>query len=100
MLARVEADCEDGAAVLQAALLACHECRIPVMTSWRHDFAPAGMTATIVLAESHLTIETLPEHRLVLVDCTICGKVAPDRPVREMARRLGGQVQRSEIRDR
>ena len=33
-----------------------------------HDFSPAGFTAVICLSESHISIHTWPEHKLVNLD--------------------------------
>lgn len=35
-------------------------------------FVPHGVTAIVILAESHLLISTWPEHRLALVDILLC----------------------------
>jgi S-adenosylmethionine decarboxylase proenzyme len=37
-----------------------------------HQFAPAGVTGTVLLAESHLAIHTWPEHGFVTVDVYVC----------------------------
>jgi S-adenosylmethionine decarboxylase len=35
-------------------------------------FVPHGVTAVLILAESHLLVSTWPEHRLALVDVQLC----------------------------
>lgn len=35
-------------------------------------FVPHGVTAILILAESHILITTWPEHRLALVDILLC----------------------------
>lgn len=35
-------------------------------------FVPHGVTAVLILAESHLLISTWPEHQLALVDILLC----------------------------
>jgi S-adenosylmethionine decarboxylase proenzyme len=37
-----------------------------------HQFAPAGVTGTVLLAESHLAIHTWPEHGFVTIDVYVC----------------------------
>ncbi len=37
-----------------------------------HQFAPVGVTGTVLLAESHLAIHTWPEHGFVTVDVFVC----------------------------
>lgn len=43
-------------------------------------FVPHGVTAVLVLAESHLLVATWPEHRLALVDVLLCNDtMEPER---------------------
>ena len=49
-----------------------------------HDFSPAGVSGVVVIAESHVTIHTWPEHRYAAVDVFSCGE----------------KLQRAVIRDR
>jgi S-adenosylmethionine decarboxylase proenzyme len=37
-----------------------------------HQFAPSGVTGTVLLAESHLAIHTWPEHGFVTIDVYVC----------------------------
>lgn len=37
-------------------------------------YVPHGVTAVLVLAESHLVLSTWPEHRLALVDVLLCNE--------------------------
>jgi S-adenosylmethionine decarboxylase len=37
------------------------------------DFNPQGVSGVVVIAESHLTIHTWPEHRYAAVDIFTCG---------------------------
>lgn len=39
-----------------------------------HQFEPQGATAVILLAESHISIHTWPEHNFAAVDIFTCGK--------------------------
>ncbi len=38
-----------------------------------HQFAPQGVTALVVLAESHASLHTYPEVRVIFWDCFTCG---------------------------
>ncbi len=42
-----------------------------------HRYAPQGVTATVVIAESHLSIHTWPEHGYAAVDIFTCGGLDP-----------------------
>lgn len=41
--------------------------------SWRVGVQPHGVTGVIVIAESHFSIHTWPEHRFAAVDLYTCG---------------------------
>eukprot|EP00038_Savillea_parva_P011578 m.198528 g.198528 ORF g.198528 m.198528 type:complete len:595 (+) comp20470_c0_seq1:304-2088(+) len=45
-----------------------------ILSSAGHQLAPQGVSITITIEESHLTIHTWPEHRAALVDLFTCGK--------------------------
>ena len=38
-----------------------------------HEFSPHGITGVLVIAESHLSIHTWPEHQYVAIDIFSCG---------------------------
>jgi len=39
-----------------------------------HEFSPFGISGVVVIAESHLSIHTWPEHRYAAVDIFSCGE--------------------------
>lgn len=45
-----------------------------------HQFSPFGVTGVLLLAESHISIHTWPEHSLAAVDIFTCGdSMDPDK---------------------
>ena len=44
-----------------------------------HQFAPAGVTGTVLLAESHLAVHTWPERGYAAFDIFMCGGAEPRR---------------------
>ncbi|MEM1209066.1 MAG: adenosylmethionine decarboxylase [Planctomycetota bacterium] len=55
-----------------------------------HRFEPQGVTALALLAESHLSIHTWPEHGYAAVDAFTCGTTAdPVRCCRYIGEALG-----------
>jgi S-adenosylmethionine decarboxylase len=51
-----------------------------VVSSSFHRFNPQGVSGVVVIAESHLTIHTWPEHGYAAVDVFTCGhRVVADR---------------------
>lgn len=49
--------------------------RAPVV----HRFAGGGLTAFVLLAESHISIHTYPEREFAAMDVFTCGKIDPRR---------------------
>jgi S-adenosylmethionine decarboxylase len=52
-------------------------------------FPNGAVTLVLVLAESHLSVHTWPEERLVAVDLFSCGTIDGQAVVDELVRRLG-----------
>ncbi len=77
------------------ALLGC-----TVMDELPVQFQPYGATMVLVLAESHLTVTTYPEHRHAYIDLFTCrADIAPDLAVGQIVGALGGRVDmRQEIK--
>lgn len=59
-----------------------------VVAAVSHKYAPQGVTATVLIAESHLSIHTWPEHGYAAVDIFTCGGLDPDPGFRLLAARL------------
>lgn len=54
--------------LLEAAQIA----KVTVIKSVFHKFAPQGISGVVVIAESHLTIHTWPEHEYAAIDLFSC----------------------------
>jgi len=52
-------------------------------------FPNGAVTLVLLLAESHLSVHTWPEERLVAVDLFSCGAIDGQAVVDELVRRLG-----------
>lgn len=64
--ARIEAALSDAARVAGATVLGIH----------LHRFGPgAGVTGVALLAESHISIHSWPEHGYAAIDIFMCGRV-------------------------
>ena len=59
-----------------------------------HHFGPGmGVTGVALLAESHISIHTWPEHGVAAVDLFVCGRQADAEAGLECIRaRLGGRI--------
>jgi len=65
---RLEAALRDAADIARARVLAAHF----------HPFAGGGVTGVLLLAESHITIHTWPEHGYAALDLFLCGAARVD----------------------
>jgi len=55
-------------------LTAAKKANATVVESRFHQFSPFGISGFVVIAESHLSIHTWPEHRYAAVDVFTCGE--------------------------
>lgn len=63
-----------------------------------HHFGPGmGVTGVALLAESHISIHTWPEHGIAAVDLFVCGREADaEAGLEVIRRRLQGRVRRKQ----
>lgn len=75
---------------------AAEAARVTLIDVRLHHFgADSGVTGVALLAESHISIHTWPEHGLVALDIFTCGPNArPDAALNHMATRLAGTIVR------
>ena len=77
---------EDRQRVLEAVTAAQGTIVKPVF----HEFSPWGVSGVVVIAESHVTIHTWPEHGYAAVDIFSCSRKLRHAVVRETLRRSLG----------
>jgi len=75
--------------VQQAMLDAANAIGATVLGENFHQFDPHGVSGTVVIAESHLSIHTWPENGYVAVDIYTCGGLDPRIGFNLLAERLG-----------
>lgn len=46
-----------------------------------HNFKPKGVTAILILAESHISVHSWPEKKYAAVDAFTCGKSDPSKAI-------------------
>ena len=71
-------DCEsevltDRDRIRQYMLAAAHHAGATVISDTFHHFKPDGVSGVVVIAESHISIHTWPEHHYAAVDVFTCG---------------------------
>jgi S-adenosylmethionine decarboxylase len=79
---------DDVARIERLMLAAAEVVGATVMASAFHRYAPQGVSGTLLIAESHLSIHTWPEHRYAAADIFTCGGLDPRRGFALMARDL------------
>jgi S-adenosylmethionine decarboxylase proenzyme len=62
----------DAGALRLLCVSAASAAGLTVVGDCFHQFAPQGVTGTVLLAESHLAIHTWPEHGFVTIDVYVC----------------------------
>jgi S-adenosylmethionine decarboxylase len=53
---------------------AAEECGATILSRSHHKFSPQGLTAILLLSESHISVHTYPEHNCAAFDIFTCGK--------------------------
>jgi S-adenosylmethionine decarboxylase len=65
----------DDAVALEAIFRDCAERGgATIVSSHFHRFSPQGVSGVVVIAESHVTVHTWPEHGYAAVDVFTCGR--------------------------
>ena len=64
---------DDETYVRQSLLAAAEHAGATVIDALFHSFSPCGVTGTVSIQESHLSIHTWPEHLYAAVDIFTCG---------------------------
>lgn len=68
----------------EAALI----CGATILHAKFHKFSPQGLTGYILLAESHISIHTWPEHDYAAIDVFTCGLMDTEKAVQFLAGQL------------
>jgi S-adenosylmethionine decarboxylase len=84
-----EAVLDDLKYLENALVSAAREAGATVLDKSFHHFAPQGVSGVVLIAESHLSLHTWPEHAYAAVDIFTCGttvkiEVAADALIREL----------------
>jgi S-adenosylmethionine decarboxylase len=69
-----DADLNNQEFLMDALEAAAVEVGAKIVRKITQKFSPVGMSAILILAETHLSIHTWPEHRYAAVDVFVCGE--------------------------
>jgi S-adenosylmethionine decarboxylase len=64
---------DDEMQILEALTLAAKSANATILRTASHKFEPQGVTAFLLLSESHISIHTWPESNKAAVDIYTCG---------------------------
>lgn len=82
----------DPVAIEKEMIKAAELIEATIISSSSHAFSPHGVSALVVIAESHLTMHTWPEHGYAAVDLFFCTKkIEPWIAIDHLKERLGAQ---------
>lgn len=70
---------DDGAGLEALLIRASQAAGATVLTAHHHAFEPQGVTAIVVLAESHVSVHTWPEWGGATLDAYTCGAADPEQ---------------------
>jgi len=90
----------DERRVVNALSQAAFNTKLTVLRSAEWGFYPYGLSAVILLAESHATVHTYPEFGFAFVDCFTCGEQDPSDLLRSFAEILDGEIEALEVLQR
>jgi len=78
----------EDAELVESALRECAQtARATVLHSYTHSFAPSGgISAVVILAESHVSIHSWPELGYAAIDIYMCGSVDPHAGIASLER--------------
>jgi len=77
---------------------ACEVSGATIVDRSGHHFSPYGVTAVVIIAESHLAAHTWPEFRFVALDVFTCGTTVDPRAAFDLLRNELG-ASRIEVRE-
>lgn len=68
----------------QVLLAAAAAAKCEVLGAVKHRFQPQGASVVVLVAESHLSIHTWPEHGYAAADILTCGETLPEEGVKSL----------------
>ncbi|MDP2271091.1 MAG: adenosylmethionine decarboxylase [Archangium sp.] len=75
---------DDPPRLEQVLLAAAAAAKCTVIGSVKHQFTPHGASVVVLVAESHLSIHTWPEHGYAAADILTCGETLPEEGVNSL----------------
>lgn len=93
--------CQDNNLVYNKLLEACNGMGFSVLKASKHEFFPHGLTAFVILAESHAAIHTYPEDGVIYIDVFSCSEDKPPEGIINcFSKLLNGELGKSNTQKR
>jgi S-adenosylmethionine decarboxylase len=83
-----KADLDDVEAIKRDMVRAVESIGATILNVLEHKFHPKGMSIVFLLAESHASIHTYPEHNACFLDVFTCGDTIRVEPFGELLQEL------------
>jgi S-adenosylmethionine decarboxylase len=83
-----QADLNDVASIRRDMSKAIETIGATILSVTEHKFEPEGMSLVMLLAESHASIHTYPEHKACFLDVFTCGSTIRVEPFGEILEQL------------
>jgi S-adenosylmethionine decarboxylase len=78
--------------IREVMLKAAIDCGAVILGESFHRFSPQGVSGVVVIAESHISIHTWPEHSYAAADVFTCGtSVNPEIAAQVLIEKLGSK---------
>lgn len=91
---------DDENYIVDTMIQIAHDLGATVLSTSSHKFKPHGVTAILLLSESHISIHTWPEKRLATCDIFTCGKCLPEKGVGMFKDKFKATETHSQVFDR
>ena len=80
---------QDAFAIEELLRQAAQAAQAHILTSYFHTFGGnGGVTGVLLLAESHISIHTWPEHHYAAIDIFMCGQLLTEAAVAKLQKLL------------
>jgi len=79
---------DDVEFITSTLIKSAEKVRVTVLDYATRKFEPQGVSAIVIISESHIAIHTWPELKYAALDFYTCGEEDPEPAVREIARKF------------
>lgn len=74
-------DLDDIGMVMEMMEKVCTVLHLDIREHIHHKFNPQGLTVVFIIAESHISYHSWPEHKSCFIDVFTCGDIPPEESI-------------------